>query len=239
MKRFRFACFLIGAVFAFHLFAAPQIEFNAKIFEGGTAIEGKNDVIHAVFVVKNTGDAVLKLESVRPGCPCTVVKYDPFIQPGKSAKIESSVNIKGFRSGPTSKSIMVSSNAANEPTVRLTVKAMVQAAIDVSEKDLTFNAAYGNKDTVFLASKKVDLKIISIEFRASDKSDDTPDWHTDIPLPIAFKALPKDSTRADGYTGFGYELTAPKVTQSLGGLITLKTNHPDKPEIVLPASLLL
>lgn len=109
--------FVILASFVSH--AAPRIAFDSKIFDCGIVVEGKTEKINAVFVVKNTGDAALKLEKVRPGCGCTVVKYDSLIQPGKSTKIESAVNIKGYRSGPISKSITVTSNAENEPTVRL------------------------------------------------------------------------------------------------------------------------
>ncbi len=240
MKRSRCAFFIVCAILTCQLSAAPKIEFTTKIFEGATAVEGVNEIIHAVFKVNNTGDAVLKLQNIRPGCGCTAITYvDSLIAPGKSGRIEASMNTKGFRSGPLSKSILVASNAVNEPTLQLRIKTLVQAYLDVSEKYLTFNAAFGNKDTVFLASKKSDLKITGIDFRATDKADDKPDWQTDIPFPIGFKALPKDSTRADGYKVWSYELTAPKVPQSLGGQITIKTNHPDKTSIILPASLLL
>ena len=106
--------FLLQSFCQFPRRLPPQIEFDSKTYNCGTVIEGKIEKITAVFVVKNTGDAVLKLESVRPSCGCTVVKFDSLIQPGKSTKIESVVNIQGQRSGQLSKSITVTSNAENE-----------------------------------------------------------------------------------------------------------------------------
>jgi hypothetical protein len=236
MKITLHSSFLVAAFLASQILASSKIEFDTKTFDCGIVLEGKTDAIKAVYNIKNTGDSVLKFESVRPGCGCTVVKYDTTIQPGKSGKIEASVNIKGYHTGPITKGVTVTSNAKNDPTVHLTIKATVQAMIDISENYLNFEGTSASHPKIlYLSTKKADLKITGIEFKATDKSPATPDWQASIPLAIQYKPIAKDSTRSDGYKVFGFELTAPTLEKSQNGQITIKTNHPDKSEIVIGA----
>jgi len=218
--------------------AAPRIEFDSKTFNCGTVVEGKTEKINAVFVVKNTGDAALKLEKVRPGCGCTVVKYDSLIQPGKSTKIESAVNIKGYRSGPISKSITVTSNAENEPTARLVIEATIQAPVELSESylniDISKNAL---PKKIFLSTKKSGLKITSIDFRSTEHNKDIPVWQTDVPVALKYKLATTDSVRSDGYKVYELHLFSPEIDKPSRGQITIKTNHSEKPELSVRAFL--
>jgi hypothetical protein len=224
---------IILPIIATVVFAGPQIEFDTKKFNCGTAIEGKTEKIQAIFAVKNTGDAVLKLEKVRPSCGCTVVKYDTLIQPGKTVKIESEVDIKGYRSGPLSKSITVTSNAVNEPTVRLTIEATVVAVIDVSENYLTLDKTnIDSPKTVVLATKKSDLKVTEISFKASNNSG-AHEAKANQLLSIKHTWTPTDSVRADGYRLFKLNIFSPNQEESISGEFVIKTNHPDKATISL------
>ena len=226
----------IGASF---LSAAPIIQFDRKTFDFGTIVEGKNEIFKTVFNVKNAGDAVLKFESVRSSCGCVVARYDSAIGSGATGHIETFMNTKGFHSGAVNKWIEVSSNAKNEPTVRLAIKAVFQAHIDVLKKNyLSFNESKNNKDTLYLATKKADFKILGAEFRAYDSASDNADWQTNLPVVIAVNPLTKDSNRADGKKVFCFELVSPIVKQSRLGDVTITTNHPKKPKIALETTLL-
>src|SRR5512133_3288126 len=152
-------------------FAGPKIEFDTKTFNCGVAIEGVTEKIQAAFVIKNTGDSALRLVTVKPGCGCTVVKFDSIIEPGKSTKIEAEVNIKGYHSGPLSKGITVVSNADKAP-VRLNIEATIQAAIDLSENYLRFDSAGVKSKVLTLTSLKKDLKISSIVFNVDNVTAD-------------------------------------------------------------------
>lgn len=228
--------FLVLASFISH--AAPRIAFDSKTFNCGIVVEGKTEKINAVFVVKNTGDASLKLENVRPGCGCTVVEYDSLVQPGKSTKIESVVNIKGYRSGPIAKSITVTSNAENEPTARLVIKATIQAPVELSESYLSIDIS---KDAlpkrIFLSTKKADLKIVSIEFRSTKSNKDTPAWQADLPISLKYKLATTDSVRADGYRVYELQIFNPEIDKPSRGQIVIKTNHSEKPELAVGAFL--
>jgi hypothetical protein len=220
--------------------AAPSILFDTKTFQCGTITEGKSENINVVFKVKNTGDSVIRFKSVRPSCRCLVVKYDSMIMPGATAQIEAVINTKGFHSGPVTKGIVVSSNAKNEPVARLTIKAVFEAHIDVLKKYLVFNDSRNGRDTLSLSTKKSDFKITEVEFFASDdgQASNNPAWQPILPVAIAVNALLKDSTCADGRRVFRYELVPASFKKSQLGYVTIKTNHPEKPEIKLSATLL-
>ncbi len=228
--------FVVLASFVSH--AAPRIAFDSKIFDCGIVVEGKTEKINAVFVVKNTGDAALKLENVRPGCGCTVVKYDSLVLPGKSTKIESAVNIKGYRSGPISKSIAVTSNAENEQTARLVIKATIQAPVELSETYLNIDISRkGTPKKLFLSTKKADLKIASIEFRSTKSNKDTPAWQSDFPLSLKYKLATTDSVRSDGHKVYELQIFSPEIDKPSRGQIVIRTNHSEKPELAVGAFL--
>jgi hypothetical protein len=103
--------------------AGPALKVDKTVHNAGSAPE--NTTVRAVFKLKNTGDEPLMITSVRPGCGCTVVKYDTLIAPGKTGVIEPAVDLKGMRPGPMSRGVYVTSNAENMPTLNLTIQADV------------------------------------------------------------------------------------------------------------------
>jgi hypothetical protein len=144
-------------------------------------VEGKADKLHASFSVKNTGDALLKLTNVKPGCGCTIVRYDSLVEPGKTVKITSDVNISGHRGGTISKYITVTSNAENKPSVRLTIEALIQAPIDVSSSYLSLDSKTATTPlSIFLSSKKRDLKVSAVTFKAAANAG-SPEWQSEFP----------------------------------------------------------
>ncbi len=233
MKYSFFFILIVVCLFNSLSIAKPKIEFDTKTFNCGTFFEGKIEKLNASFNVKNTGDAVLKLQDVRPSCGCTIVKFDSTIQPGKSSAIKSSVNIQGAHSGKISKTIAITSNAGNEPTIRLTIEATLQAFIDVSESFLNFNSS--QPKVIQLASPKADLKIIGVDFKSSEANDQASGWQANLSLPLKYSIAAKDSTRADGYSVFALTLFAPMLDNQQSGQIAIKTNHPDKQEITIQA----
>ncbi len=236
MRAFIRTAFVIVPFVASSLFAGPKIEFDTKTFKCGDVLEGK-EKIDAVFNIKNIGDSVLKLENVRPGCGCTVVKYDTFVQPGKTAKIEASVKIAGYHNGTISKYINVKTNEAKEPDTRLTIEANIIAVIEVSETYINFEGKdIAKPHTLVMTSKKADLNVTDAVFKAPPEPS-TPEWRAPGPQPMKFKLTATDSTRANGYRVFKLDLYPVKADKTVSGEITITTNHPDKKEIVLQATI--
>jgi hypothetical protein len=228
MSRFFPAVFIAVSLFISSSISGPQIQFDTKTFDCGTVIEGKTDKLNARFVVKNTGDSVLKLENVKPSCGCTVVKYDTLIQPGKSAKIESQVRIKGYRPGTLSKRVTVTSNAKNESTVRLTITAKIQAIVGVSKNYINLAAIDTSKpETLFLTSTKKDLAVSAVSFTSHDKKGAAA-WESELKMNIQFTFSPVDSTTDDGSRVFRLDLFPPATADTLSGKFSITTNHADK-----------
>jgi hypothetical protein len=213
--------------------AAPQIKVDTTTFNGGDKVQDKDTLVNAVFKYTNTGTAPLKISGVRVSCGCTVVSYDTVVAPGKTGTLKPVVNLKGFRPGPMSRSVTIMSNAANAPSLTLTIEAVITSPVEVSASNLRFgNAA---RETVFLWSAKKDLKIDGIVFKPRQRGGNSPQWSANIPLNMNYKFTPTDSTRADGMKVYKLELDSPGGGEPVWGDIQITTNHPDRREIVLRA----
>jgi hypothetical protein len=233
----RYFSIAIFVSYAFSVFAAsPKIEFNTTNFDCGPILEGKQDKLQASFTIKNTGDATLVLSSVRPGCGCTVVKYDSLIQPGKSSIMKSTVNIANYPVGAISKNIAVTSNAVNTPMQQLTISATVLPIIDVSEQVITLDASkQGVAHTLFLSCLKKDLKLLSMEFNQAAPVGEV--MQNTMSAALTYTLSPTDSIRADKYKVYKLGIFPPQAQQAMSGTITIKTNHPDKAELVLKTAI--
>ncbi len=222
------------------IFAGPKIKVDAGTIDAGIAVEGKSEKVNAVFTVKNIGNEPLKLLNARPSCGCVSVKYDSLIQPGKSGKIAAIVDTRGFRGGPMNKGIIVNTNAENDSIVRLTIKTTVQLTVEILERYISLNANDTALKSVYVISKKPDLKISEIYFIAEpDPNEKTvTSWKSDLPIFIRYELSLSDITRSDGYKVYKLNLYMPEIKASYLGYFTIKTNHPDKEEIRMRGTLL-
>jgi hypothetical protein len=229
-------CLLVGALFSVTCAKAPKIEITPTEYNCGTFLEGKIEQLKAPFVVKNTGDATLRIQEVRPGCGCTVVKFDSIIEPGETGYINAVVNLGSVHPGALSKSMHVTSNAKNAEMVELVIKAMIRATVDISEQYITIPSDNTKPTVVYLTSQKKNLKVTEITFLSSLDKKDAPSWQKHMPIGIHFKFSPTDSTAADGYKVFKLEMFRPQLSGEDYGEMTIKTNHPDKSSIVIQAN---
>jgi hypothetical protein len=215
-------------------FAGPKAVFKATTFDCGKVMEGKVDMLHAEFIVSNTGDQPLKISNVRPGCGCTNVKFDSIVAPGKSMTVRSDVNIKGYHSGPVSKSITFTSNSDVDPTVKLVIQAEIISPVKISERYIRLDSLSTKAPHIIdVYSLKKDLKISGVTFKMNQQSsNDT--WQSDLPMEIKYKLLPSDSASTDSTT-FRYklEMFAPELKGLYYGDFTIKTNNPDMKEVVV------
>jgi len=211
---------------------SPKIDFNKTVIDCGTIVDGSREKINAQFTVKNIGDAPLKIASVRPSCLCTIVKFDTLIMPGKTSILAAVVDITEYHSGPISKPVTVSSNAVNNPVVQLAIKANILPVIDVSEKFIDFYASQaGSIHTILISSTKKDLAIIAIDFVQNKKPDAK--WQEQVPVSIKFSAKPEEKIRANGNRVLKLEMITPFSTEELRGVLHIKTNHPNKPDLIV------
>jgi hypothetical protein len=222
---------LLLAAGAAAVFAAPQIKVDNTTYKGGDAAEGS--VLKAQFKITNTGDEPLKITDVRPGCGCTVVSYDSVIAPKKSGFIKPEVNLKNFRTGMNSRGVTVNSNAANTPTLHLTIEFNVTPpveAIKLSGNYLDFESS--SKQTLFLTSGKKDLKLSDVVFKPQG-GQNVPGWAADAAVKVKYTfAVAPDSLGEDGAKVYKLDINTPGTgKEQVLGVFEITTNHPDMKNI--------
>lgn len=101
---------------------AAKIKFKTDVIDYGTIEKGADGV--RVFEFTNTGNAPLIITKVKSSCGCTIPsKPKGPILPGETGKI--SVKYDTNRVMPIRKTITVSTNAVNAPTIALKIKGLV------------------------------------------------------------------------------------------------------------------
>lgn len=124
MKRISLIVLLLG-FFAVTSGTAQQIEFDEMTIDYGEIDRNADGVREFAFT--NTGDAPLLISSARGSCGCTVPSFprEP-IAPGSSNVIK--VKYDTNRVGAFTKYVTLTTNALENPTVRLTIRGVVKPA---------------------------------------------------------------------------------------------------------------
>jgi hypothetical protein len=139
MKKLFFS--LAVAVISTGAFAQAKADDIAKI-QSETIDQGKIEVDHpvtATFVVKNTSNKDLIIESANPTCGCTIGNYTKTpIKPGETGTIEGTYNAKGL--GVYEKHMTVKFAGADDMK-SITIKGEVLSAEDYAK--IKGNAAPG------------------------------------------------------------------------------------------------
>jgi hypothetical protein len=99
--------------------AGAQIEFENQVHNFGELTQ--HDPAVCEFVFTNTGDQTLIISTCKSSCGCVVATCprEP-IPPGESSIVK--VKYDSKRLGPINKSVIVTSNAKNKPTLVLRIK---------------------------------------------------------------------------------------------------------------------
>ena len=106
----------MALVMAMPIAAKPVITFSNRDFNFGQIYES-NGRVTARFIYQNNGNEELIINNVRSGCGCLTPQWDKnAIAPGQSSEIIGIFNPNG-RSDGFSKTMMVYTNASEEPIV--------------------------------------------------------------------------------------------------------------------------
>jgi hypothetical protein len=119
----------------------PRIEFSQRTFDFGKV--KTTDILKHDFLVTNTGNAVLEITEVTPGCGCTTAgTWDRLIQPGQVGKLPLQVNPAHFL-GPVTKVVTVKCNDPANGTNIISLQAVIWRPIDVQPEVITFSQIEG------------------------------------------------------------------------------------------------
>ena len=102
--------------------SGPEIEFEKTVHDYGDVPYNGNG--ECEFRFTNTGDAPLLIQKPKSSCGCTIPSWpDKPILPGESEVIK--VTYRTNRCGSFNKTVTVTSNAVNNPTVVLHIQGRV------------------------------------------------------------------------------------------------------------------
>ena len=108
--------------------AAPRVVVPQTTYDFGKGFEDR--VLSHTFILKNEGNAPLKVEDVDPDCACTVADYDRDIPPGGEGRIILTIKpysvMRDFLKKAT-----VKLNDPSRPELELTMKGYVQPIIEI------------------------------------------------------------------------------------------------------------
>ncbi|MFQ5491712.1 MAG: DUF1573 domain-containing protein, partial [Phycisphaerae bacterium] len=114
---------------------APGIRCDKPIQDFGKA--WATGSLDHEFIIRNAGDQVLKIISVKPSCGCTVARgYDREIPPGAIGKIPVSLNSKKVHNRFT-KYVTVNSNDPVTPALRLQLTGEVRSYVDLAPRTVS------------------------------------------------------------------------------------------------------
>jgi hypothetical protein len=135
--------------------AGPRIQFATPIHDFGQI--KNSEVVKCTFLFTNVGDRLLEVTGVQASCGCTTAgEWSRKVEPGQTGSIPIQFNGGKF-SGQVAKSITVSCNDTNQPTVVLQIKANIWKAIDVTPQFATLNVTSespSNATTVRIVSNE-------------------------------------------------------------------------------------
>jgi hypothetical protein len=136
---------------------APKIQFDQTVYDFGKTSQVAS--VSGVFKFKNAGDGILKVESPKPSCGCTVAELKPdTLQPGEAGELPFTLHL-GQVKAQFDKRIAVKSNDPETPEVSLTIKADYTPLYDINPMTLAPKLEFGVNDaTQFTTITRTDGK---------------------------------------------------------------------------------
>lgn len=107
--------------------SAPRAYVPIASYEFGDIYKG--EVISQLFVIRNEGDADLRIESLSAGCGCSVIDSDRVIPPGREGKAELQVNTSS-QSGQINKIATLHTNDPERPNIVFSLSANILTSGD-------------------------------------------------------------------------------------------------------------
>ncbi len=119
------------AAAAFTNALGPRIQFATPVYDFGRVRSGEH--VKYTYVFTNTGDRMLIINSVQPGCHCTTAgEWTKQVEPGKTGGIPIQFDTTGVP-GMVVRQITVACNISNQPPLMfLQIKGTVYKPIDVN-----------------------------------------------------------------------------------------------------------
>jgi hypothetical protein len=198
--------------------SGPKIVFATPVYDFGKVRSG--EVVKYTYVFTNVGGAMLQVSNVQVSCGCTTAgEWSRQVEPGKIGSIPIQFNSTGF-GGAVGKTITVSCNDTNQPSVVLQINGNVWRPIDVTPQFAVLNL------TASAPSNATIVRIVNNE---------------EVPLTLSTPECNNQAFATELRTnqpGKEFEMlirTASPLAASVQAPITLKTSSTNMPVINITA----
>jgi hypothetical protein len=193
----------------------PGAAISQTSFDFGEVKEGS--ILEHSFNIRNEGSAALDIIDVKPDCGCTTPEFDQVILPGKEGRLTLKLDTSGY-TGKIKKDIRVFTSDPDHEMILLHLEANIKSPIIISKDYVALRGSPGEvaTDSVDIkALEKTPLKIDVAEYTLGDKVEfNIEQIEKGCHFKLNFKNKP-------GLSGM------------FSGQLKLKTNYPDKPEILV------
>lgn len=219
----KLSALILAFLLPFFVFAQPKLEIlGGDSYDWGT-VKPTQDPLKAKIKIKNSGNEILKITEVKPGCGCTTAPLDKNeLKPGEEASLDVTLRIAGY-SGNVVKSIRIASNDPANPNKYLYLKANVFHPISITPISYF---AFSEMTVGQEATAKVTLKNNTTQDITITDVEVVPDnLSVNLPKKLVLKA------------NESYDVIAKFIPDKKGYFncsIKMKTSNPDQKEIVIP-----
>jgi len=201
----------------------PILHIAPLEFDAGNIVKG--EPVKAAFHVENRGAGPLEIVKVAAGCRCTKAVSDSIIEPGRSGRIELTVDTRDLR-GSFQKGAVVLTNDPHRRVEKILVRGTITEFLSVSPTDrLTLGAVppgERREETVTLTAGD------GTPFRVTHVSSTDPGLRNEI-------------THAEGGLSASVRIILPESyaaahdrgMKRVNATLTVQTSHPKVPEVNL------
>jgi hypothetical protein len=197
--------------------SGPEVILKEDTFDAGEVIEG--GVIEHEFSFFNAGNRPLAIKDIRKSWACNITYFDRVISPSGEGKINLKVDLKGSNPGPLVKTVTVYTNDPANSKFILTVKAFVRVPIQLSTQKVNLTGSEGSiisRSVKITANEERPLEIESHYLMLTKM------------VTYQLKVIEEGKIIQIDLTNL------PNARGSFKGVLVLKTNYPEKPEIYIP-----
>jgi len=172
MKMRKVLLFLTTILITCSVYSQPKFEFvGSSEKDWGKVMQSDGPLVTQIRI-KNTGNKLLEIYGVKPGCGCTTAPIDKkLLDPGETAKVDVTLKIDKDN-GPIVKGIEFTTNDPVNDRVNFELKANVKIPIELFPKFLNLGAIIKNEEMsariVLSNHTSKDIKITDV--RLSDKN---------------------------------------------------------------------
>lgn len=171
MKMRKVLLFLTAMLITSSVYSQPKFEFvGSSEKDWGKVMRTEGPLVTQIRI-KNTGNKLLEIYGVKPGCGCTTAPIDKkLLDPGETAKVEVTLKIDKD-SGPIVKGIEFTTNDPENDRVNYDLKANVKIPIELFPKFVNLGTIIKNEEMsariVLSNHTSKDIKITSVKLSNS------------------------------------------------------------------------